>query len=99
MIMDKLNLIKPVIYLKPNQCPECRSNLILVEESRSVANLDENGFPNPMDILEEEYESKLVCTECGKEFPVDKRGPYFCISRTTPKIAKNIIAAFNPFYA
>ena len=91
--------IMPVKILKRNQCPNCESTLILEETSYSVATLDENGMAT-FSSLDEEVDVKLLCTGCGKEFEVEKGGPYFRIKRTTKPIPKMkpIIKDFNPFY-
>ena len=35
-----MKLTKPIIFLKPNQCPKCYGKRMLVEEESYVAKLD-----------------------------------------------------------
>ena len=37
-------MIKPIIHLKPNQCPKCLGQLKFVEEPHHEALLNENGM-------------------------------------------------------
>ena len=35
--MPKDKMIKPFVFLKPNQCPKCRGRMILVEEESYIS--------------------------------------------------------------
>ena len=87
-------MIKPFTYLKPNQCPNCRAKLMLVEEESYAARLDSKGLPIGGDTY---VELRLVCTKCGAEFDCEKKGMYYHIKPKLPPIPV-IAKDFNPFY-
>lgn len=89
-----MKFTKPIIFLKPNQCPKCYGKLMLVEEESYVAKLDNKGLP----IGGQTYvEQRLVCESCGESYDAEKKGMYFEIAHTLPPIPV-IAKDYNPFY-
>lgn len=92
--MPKDKLIKPFIFLKPNQCPKCRGKLVLVEEESYISKIDSKGLPITTDSY---VEQRLVCSKCGAEYEPEKKGMVFQIKSSLPPVPV-IVKEFNPFY-
>lgn len=87
--------IRPIQYLKPNQCWRCRGKLQLLEEETFIAPIDSKGLP----IGGETYvDVKLRCSKCGEEYDAVKKGMCYVIAPTLPPIAPHIDDDYNPFY-
>lgn len=87
-------LIKPMTFLKMNQCPHCKGKLELVEEETYISNIDSTGIP----IGGESYvDSRLRCRKCAAEFTAMKKGMHYFIAPSTPQEI-NIMGDYNPFY-
>lgn len=87
-------LIKPFIYGKMNQCPECGGKLELVEEETYVAAIDSKGVP----IGGESFvDMRLRCMSCRKEYDAQKKGMHYMIDHHCAKIVP-IARDYNPFY-
>lgn len=90
-------MIKPMIFLKPNQCPKCLSSMELIEEEINVSNMTTDGVP----IMNNEtyINITLKCKKCKTTYPATKDGIHFSIkpsqSNEKPKIIMN---DYNPFY-
>ena len=87
-------MIKPIIHLKPNQCPKCLGQLKFVEESHYEALLNENGMQEAGD---EYFIPKLVCTKCGEEYDCKIQGLLYIIDYHLQTV-RPIIKDYNPFY-
>lgn len=86
--------IKPFTYLKPNQCPNCKGKLVLVEQESYTAKLDSKGLPiDGISCVDQ----RLVCTKCGNEYECEKKGMLYQIAPLLPPIPV-IMKDFNPFY-
>lgn len=94
--MTKRKLMQPVKYLKNNQCPECESKLVLVEQTVSFCDIDDRGLPLNVS-LSEEIEVNLNCPNCGAMYEAEKKGPYFYIKPILPKINRTVLEDYNPF--
>lgn len=86
--------MKPFIFLKPNQCPECMGILTYKEIEIFEAPLDEHGVP-----IEGKFyaEPRLVCSTCKKVFDCERKGLGFTINYHLPKVIP-VKKDFNPFY-
>ena len=87
-------MIKPIIHLKPNQCPKCLGTLKFVETSHYEAELNEIGR---QENGKEYFEPKLVCTKCGEEYDCKIHGFVYSIDYHLP-VVKPIVKDYNPFY-
>lgn len=87
-------MIKPMIFLKPNQCPHCMGELQVVEEETYVGAIDSTGIPIGGQSF---VDLRLRCTKCRKEYPASKKGMHYYITPTTQAEVK-IMDDFNPFY-
>lgn len=88
-------LIRPIQYLKLNQCRECKGKLQLVEEETYVAAIDSKGLPIGGQSF---VDQRLRCLKCGAEYECVKEGMYYHIAPQTQQIPV-IIEDYNPFYA
>ena len=85
---------KPFVFIRVNQCPNCKGKLELLEEETYVAKLDSKGVP----IAGETYvDLRVRCVRCGSEFDAKKQGMHYCIDHHLPPILP-IAKDYNPFY-
>lgn len=98
--MKKSDNDSVIEHIALNQCPYCMGELVLVEEERSITQLNARGIPKTQSILNDiTTEVKLVCCDCGKDYDAEKEGMHYIIKRTLPKIKREKrIKDFNPFY-
>ena len=89
MIMNR-----PIIRLKPNQCPKCFGLLSLIEEECYEAPLNSNAIAEHGDTYVELY---LKCKDCGEKYSAIKKGMrYFIAPISQPTF---VVKDYNPFYA
>lgn len=87
------DMIKPIIRLRPNQCPKCLGYLDLIEEETYVAPLDSNAI---IKNGESYVELHLKCRDCQTMYPAIKKGMrYFIAPISKPTF---IMKEYNPFY-
>lgn len=91
-----MEMIKPMVKLKMNQCPNCISGrLELVEEETYVGALNSTGVPiggqSFINII-------LRCNNCKKKYPAIKKGVHYIIAPLNDNQSKVIINDYNPFY-
>ncbi len=91
---DEKKLKKPIIFVRPNQCPNCLGNMIFKEVEIYEAPLDENGVPGEGVTY---VEPRLVCPKCGSVYDCEKTGIGYRIDFHLPKV-KPIMKKYNPFY-
>lgn len=84
---------KPMIRLKPNQCPKCLGYLQLIEKETYTAPLNGNAIP----VTGESFvELALKCRDCQTVYPAIKRGMrYFIAPISKPTV---IVTEYNPFF-
>lgn len=85
--------IRPIQYLKANQCWKCRGKLQLLEDETFIAPLDSKGLPIGGETF---CDVRLRCVKCGEEYNAIKKGMYYAIAPTLPPIP--VIGDYNPFY-
>lgn len=89
-------MIKPIVYLKPNQCPSCFSKMELVEEEVYVGEVDSVGR-----VVDGQsyYDIQLRCPRCRKSYPASKKGMHYYITPRVQEPAKVVVMEeYNPFY-
>ena len=87
------DIIKPMIRLKPNQCPKCLGYLDLIEEETYVAPLDGNAISQTGQSFVDLY---LKCRDCQTMYPAIKKGiRYFIAPISAPTV---VMKEYNPFY-
>lgn len=91
---DEKKKKKPIIFVKPNQCPNCLGNMILREVEIYEAPLDENGVPGKGTTF---VEPRLVCSKCGSVYDCERTGIGYRIDFHLPKV-KPVMKKYNPFY-
>lgn len=87
-------MIKPFIFIDPNQCPYCLGKLIFRETEIFEARLDEYGVPIGGETM---VQPKLVCSKCGKIYDCERKGLGYQIDCHLPK-TRPIVKEYNPFY-
>lgn len=92
--MSDKKLKKPIIFVKPNQCPNCLGTLMFKEVEFYEAHLNDNGIPGEGVTYSVPC---LVCTKCNSIFDCEKIGLGYRIDFHLPKI-KPIMKKYNPFY-
>lgn len=92
--MADKKLIKPIKFIKFNQCPNCLGDMIFREVEIYESVLDENGIPGKGVTY---VEPRLVCPRCGREYDCEKIGMMYKIDYHLPKV-RPVVKSNNPFY-
>lgn len=94
-------LRNPITFISANQCPECLGEMKLVESDTTEILLTKEGVPNNLNVTE--FNTKLKCMKCGKEYDVKKQGIYYGIDHhllDTKNVIRNNnieLSVTNPF--
>lgn len=69
--MNDHDLIDPIVFFKPGQCPYCSGILMVVDSEISCMLLGSDGMPVKEDV---QIRCEGVCQSCGKTFPMIRHG-------------------------
>lgn len=89
-----MKTVKPIQYLRTNQCRNCKGRLELVEEETYIGALDSKGLAIGGQSF---IDVRLRCPKCGTEYECEKKGMYYHIKPYFDPVPV-IVQDYNPFY-